>query len=298
MARIRKQSTGNYAVTVPTLDDDGSPVSVTSPTISVVDGAGTVKHTGSATYASGALSASVPASALPYLDAYVITWSGTVSGTATTWTSTLELVGGYLFEIADLRALDRAFADVVKYPSALLRAVRDAVEATIEGPRAAQVAFVPRGARVTLDGTSPDLSRGFNPLLYGTDTRVLQAPDFELRDIISVKINGDALDQTGLDALTADDNRIHRPTGWPHGHRNIEIHYTHGRDQAPGPITRAALILAREYLAKTDLPGRATSTTVGDQTFRLTIAGRDGTTGLPEVDAAIDQHGRKGYAVG
>ena len=66
----------------------------------------------------------------------------------------------------------------------------------------------------------------------------------------------------------------------------------------PGPIARAAVILCREYLAATELPGRATATSIGDQMFRLTVAGRDGATGLPEVDSAVEQFGRRKYGIG
>jgi hypothetical protein len=78
----------------------------------------------------------------------------------------------------------------------------------------------------------------------------------------------------------------------------VTVHYVHGYNYPPGAITRAGLILSREYLIKSDIPGRATATTVGDQLFRITVAGRDGVTGLPEVDAAIAQFGRKSFAIG
>lgn len=304
MSRLKRQTVGSYSLTGTYYDDDGVQQSLTTATsVVVVDGAGTQVYSATPTLSAGVLTASIPVASLPHLDAYRVTWIGKVSGVDVSWTDNLELVGGYLFEISDLRAQDRAFADVTKYPSSLLREVRTWVEAVIEGPRAAQVAFVPRHTRIALNGNSPDLNRGFYPLLYGGDYRDLITPDFEIREVYSASINGTALTQAEVDAISIDDNVLHRSAGvqwpaWPWGKGNIVLHYEHGFDAPPGAITRAALLLAREYLVKSDIPGRASATSIGDQLFRLTIAGRDGVTGIPDVDAAIDQFGRKGYGIG
>lgn len=306
MIRVKRQLVGSYTFTVDTFNDDGDPIVPTgSYAATILDGAGLPIGTSySATYASNQLSAVIPAVVLDTLDTYTITYAPTLLGsTQPIFTLDVEIVGGYLFEVSQLRAQDRAFADVVKYPSSALREIRTWVEQVIEGTRAAQVAFVPRGTRVKMNGNSPDLNRGYYPLLYGNDYRDLIAPDFEIRELYSASINGTALTQDEIDAVAVDDNILHRSAGvqwpaWPYGKGNISLHYSHGYDRPPGAITRAALLLAREYLVKSDLPGRATATSIGDQMFRLTIAGRDGVTGIPEVDAAIDQHGRKGYGIG
>jgi hypothetical protein len=128
-------------------------------------------------------------------------------------------------------------------------------------------------------------------------------PDLEIQSIYAITVGSTAWTAPQIATLTIDDGVVWLATDspiatWTEGHRNVTIHYTHGEPLAPGAITRAALMLAREYLLKTDIPGRATATSIGDQMFRLTIAGRDGVTGLPEVDAAIQQFGRKSYAIG
>lgn len=304
MTRVKQKTSGSYSFSSSFFDDDGIKQTITTATsLTVRDGAGSSVFTGTPTISSGALTADVPVANLPKLDTYTLTWAGSVGSTAVSWTDSTDLVGGYLFELADLRALDRAFTALDKYPTAALKVVRDQVEDVIEGPRAAQVAFVPRGRRVTLDGNAPDLNRGYFPLMYGTDFRDLIAPDFEISSLYSAAINGTALTVNELASVSISDNVLHRSAGvqwpaWPFGRNNIELHYVHGYDRTPGAITRAALILAREYLVKSDLPGRATATSIGDQMFRLTIAGRDGYTGIPDVDAAIDQFGRKGYGIG
>lgn len=288
MDRIRKIGTGSYTLTLHTVDDDGTPVTPHAPaTVVIRDGAGVQVFSGAATASDHKLTAVVASSELEHLDVFTATWSALVNSVATQWVSDIELVGGYVFEIADLREQDRTFT-VEKYPTETLREVRGWVEDVIEGPRAANVAFVPRSSRVTIDGT-------------GRTSLVL--PDLNVREVYAVSVDGVAWTDAQIAKLTVDDGVLWLASGapfymWPAGHRNITLHYSHGHDRAPGAITRAALMLAKEYLVKSDVPGRATATSIGDQLFRLTIAGRDGVTGLPDVDAAIDQFGRKTYTVG
>lgn len=289
MDRVRQLATGSYLFEVATVNDDGGNVTAHAPyTVVMYDGAGAQVATGTPTHTDHVLQYSVPAATLTKLDTYRLVWTATVSSATYTWTSEVELVGGYLFEISDLRAQDRTFVDTTKYPTKLLREVRNWVEDVIEGPRAANVAFVKRGGRVTLDGSNRD---------------ALMVPDLELRQVYSVSVDGSAWTSGEVATITADDgilwlNPSSPVSKWSSGHKNVTVHYVHGYDAPPGAITRAALMLAREYLVKSDVPGRATATSIGDQLFRLTIAGRDGVTGLPDVDAAIAQFGRVGFAIG
>lgn len=284
MLRIKQRAVGVYALTATAVDDDGTPQAVTSPSVTVKDGAGVTMASGIPSIDGDTLTYSLEASAIPYLDSYTITWSGTIGANPWSWTDTLEIVGGYLFEIADLRGYDRAFLDSVKYPATALAAARIEVEQTIEGEKAACVAFVPRGARATVSGT-------------GKDTIVL--PHYEVREVYALSVNGTALTSEQLAALVIDDNRVSLGSGaFTTGRKNVVVHYAHGRDAAPAPIGRAALLLAKEYIVASDLPSRATATSIGTQWFRVNVAGRDGITGIPDVDAAIDQHGRKHLRIG
>lgn len=289
MQRVRQLASGEYTFTVHTVDDDGANVSAHAPfTYVIEDGAGNTIDTGTPVHTDHILTATVPAATVPGLDTYTITWTASVHDVLTTWATHVDIVGGYIFEIADLRAEDRAFDNVDKYPTETLKIVRSWVEDVIEGPRAASVAFVPRSRRLRLNGTGRN---------------ALAVPNLNLRTVESVTVDGVTWTPEEVATLTVDDGVIWLGTGspvqsWPAGVRNIVIHYTHGMEVPPGAITRAALMLARDYLVKSDIPGRATATSIGDQLFRITVAGRDGVTGLPEVDAAIAQFGRKAYSVG
>jgi len=289
MQRLKKLTFGSYTLSVDTVGDDGAPVTAEAPFAVVVrDGAGAEVATGTPTAAAGTMSVEIPAESLQTLDTYELEWTAEVDGDAASWSSTLQLVGGYLFTLAQFRQADRAFENTTNYPADLVAELRMWVEDVIEGPRAAHVAFARRGARATVDGT------GRAGLLM---------PDLEIASVYSVKVGEETWTEEQVSSLVIDDAGLYLTADspysiWPAGRQNIVVHYEHGRAATPGPITRAALLLAREYAVSSDVPGRATATSIGDQLFRLTIAGRDGVTGLPDVDAAIAQFGRISYRIG
>lgn len=286
MQRLMFATQGTYEITVSTVNDEGQIVTPVAPfSVTVYDGSGAEIATGTPTHTDGVFTYDIPTSAVTYLDVLQAVWTASdADGALMQWASSVEIVGGFLFEIADLRNQDRTFT-LDKYPSPVLREVRSWVEDVIEGPRAANVAFVPRASRITIDGSG---------------THALPLPNLDVREVYAVTVNGTAWSEDDLAQITPADGLLFLEWGkvWPGGKRNITLHYSHGLDRPPGAITRAGLMLAREYLVKSDVPGRATATSIGDQLFRLTIAGRDGVTGIPDVDAAIDQFGRKTYTVG
>ncbi len=212
------------------------------------------------------------------LDRYRTTWTCMIAANQNTFTTRHEVVGAFLFTIADLR--DR-FSELTaaKYPSDRVRSARDAVEERFEERKGNEIAFRPRGRRVILDGPGGDL---------------LTIGDLYPRTIVSASIDGVALDAGELAEMRLiDAGFIRRPDGkqWTAGLGNIEILYEYGLDAPPEPITDAALILAKHLLIRSPLGERATSETTELGTFRIATAGRDGATGLPEVDAILDQFG-------
>lgn len=289
MQRLKQIAFGTYDLVVKTVDEDGSNVAAVAPYgVTLYDGAGAVVATATPTHQDHELRYSIPAATVTKLDTYRLVWTATVSGVPASWTSEFEVVGDYLFTIAQFRDTDRAFENTTNYPTAAIAEIRNWVEDVIEGPRAANVAFVQRSTRVTTDGTGRS---------------ALMLPDLEIDRVYSLTVAGTVWTSEQIGTLTADDGVLYLEADspisvWPSGRKNITVHYVHGRSRPPGPITRAALMLAKEYAVKSDVPGRATATSIGDQLFRLTIAGRDGVTGLPDVDAAIAQFGRITYTVG
>lgn len=72
------------------------------------------------------------------------------------------------------------------------------------------------------------------------------------------------------------------------------IRYRYGFQEVPERVSEAVLALAAYYLRPSATPDRATGESTDAGFIRYTLAGKDGATGLPEVDAAIEQFGRSG----
>lgn len=75
------------------------------------------------------------------------------------------------------------------------------------------------------------------------------------------------------------------------------IRYRYGLTEVPVRVSEAVLALAAYYLRPQATPARATGEATDAGFIRYTLAGRDGATGLPEVDAIIEQFGRRGCMV-
>ncbi len=263
MDRFRKITAGSYALKVATRDEDGDAITVTTPTLSIADGAGTEVYSGTPTAAGGQLSASVPAASLATLDTYRATWAGDQGS----WVTYAEICGAYLFETADLKAFDSSLSAKTE---AELRGARTAAEIRFE--RACRLALVPRGRRISTAGEGS--SR-------------LQLPTKAPRAFLSGSIAGTSITAEELAELTPQDwGAVDRPSGklWTLD-AAIALHYEHGLDYPPEDAAKAAMILAREYLVRSALSSRAVAEQTDVGFLRLSIAGRDGPTGLPDVDA-------------
>lgn len=279
MERILRDVEGTIRLEV--LDGAGDPVDADAPpTAEVVDSADAA--VAGSPFASaqpaGAVGVYEVALTLSTLDAYRATWTGTVAGKPATWRTAFEVVGGFLFTLAELRASDPALADEERYPAAALRKARQAAEERLE--ELCQIAFVPRGRRVTLSGVGSGL---------------LLLPDMEPTRIVSAAVGGTALtadELAGVAPLAW--GAAARAAGaiWARGDRNVTLLYEHGLPAAPEPVRRAGLTLAKAQLIRSPVPDRATSESSDAGTIRYSVAGRDGPTGFPEVDAVIEQFGQ------
>ena len=194
------------------------------------------------------------------------------------WLSDEEL---HYFTLPELRAMDPAFADTDEFPDATLATLRELVEEAIE--EVTEVAFVTRTGSARLSGD-------------GSTWLIL--PDSRIQSITSVSIGGVALTETELAALIIDGRMVYREACWTSGVLNIVVAYTYGYTAVPKLIKRAALLLAKSYAVESSLDPRATAVSTGDLSYRITIAGRDGAFGIPEVDAAIAQYHRPSIRIG
>lgn len=267
-------------------DDNGvAQAIVGAATATVYDGAGAAVTgvAGAATLLDGAATFSIDSAALTRLDTYKVLWAGGIAtGAFQRWTY-FELADGYLFELADFRNYRAEFADTTNFPAARLRKIRAAAEESFEN--GAMVAFIPRGARQTLTGDGG---------------RRLQLERVYVSAVYSASIDGTALTAEELAELTIHSHGVlERPRGkvWTRGHE-ILVHYVHGHSFPIAPVVDAVMELAAAGAVPSNLNARATSESTEFGAFRLTIAGRDGETGIPNVDAAMLRYGAKRPAVG
>lgn len=255
-------------------DANGDPVDPGAVTATVKDSAG-VEIAGSpfGTTGTSTRSFTLPVT-LAVLDVYSVTWN--VPDGSKRY-SAFEMVGGFVFTLADLRAFDAELTEAA-YSDARVRAAREYVQEVFEDESVTGVAFRPRGRRAKRDGT---------------DTTDLVLPDPLPRSVVSAKVDDVALTAAELaDLVLYRHGKVRRKSGrWSAGIGNVEVFYEHGHAERPAPINEAALRLARHVLVRSGMASdRATVQFTEIGAFRLSVAGRDGWTGLPEVDAVLKQY--------
>lgn len=270
-----------------------------TPTCSIVDANGisvatpTVTVTGSGT---GQVTATLsPQTQVAWL---TVTWSATVGGVAVLRYDQVEIVGGFLFGLAEGRNSDDTLKDTTKYPAADLVTKRLEVETECE--MICDQAWVVRYRRVVLDGSGTweltvpdggDVLRG-GILLRGVRTlrRISMAPTLAgtFTDLTAPQLAAVAV--TGAGALRRTDGQA-----WTEGVQNVVVEYEYGNDAPPPDLKFASMLRLRQRLNlnKSGVPERASSYTVdGGGTYRIAQPGAY-ETGSPEVDAAYFRYSRR-----
>lgn len=246
---------------------------------------GTVVNTAAAGHpATGTYTYTVPGQA--QVDSLTVDWEGTVAGAAVSVRDYVEIVGGFLFGLAEARAAPPPL-DAVKYPSQTLATKRILVEQECE--RICRTAFVPRFMRVAIPGT------GRSELL---------TPHADLRALRAVRSDGTALTAPEVAAIGVSSSGILvRPGGnvWPWADAivgsltpNVVLEYEHGLNQPPEEVRDAAIVRLRSRLTSTDtgVPYNAISFTAAEGgTYRLSTPSRE-RTGIPDVDAVYGRYGQ------
>lgn len=234
---------------------------------------GTVVTSGTATDApgTGVYQATVPAQS--QLDVLTLDWTGVISGATVTARDYIEIVGGYIFGLAEARAQPPVLSDV-RYPTAMLAQKRVSVEQECE--EICAQAFVPRFARATIT-------------LTGQQTLTL--PHVRVRTLRAVTINGATQTLSGFTVTPAG---VVSGGAWEHRtpQTTAVIEYEHGWDYPPEDLKEAAMLRLRSRLAlgDTGVPQRALSFTVADGgTYRLSTPGAR-KTGIPEVDGVYERY--------
>lgn len=229
------------------------------------------------------------------LNVLTLTWTGLFTGTSIMIESTVEVVGGFYFSIAELRASDSNFANTSKYSNEALIDARTAVEAEFED--ICGRAFVPRYYRETGISTDedsemiwlekPEPSRFTSLTLGGTDYLAWYTAGYLIRDKYSprgVLLKSDALGVFAYD-----------PLYYP-----LNAEYEYGMTKVPVPIKEKALKRARQKLLgmRSTIDERATTMTLPDiGTVNLATPGQKGSeTGVPDIDVVLSRYTLDGGA--
>ena len=223
-----------------------------------------------------------------------ITWTGTIGGKTQVLYSRVEWVGAHLFALAEAKTFDGgAIVAATNAPVPTDQQIMD-TRARITDDFAEILGFqpVPRFARETLDGN------GYTAL----GLRHLKA-----HRLISVTVNG--APQSGGDYQISIGNEVEAVsdygygTAFTRGRRNVVVEYVHGDERVDPATARAALIVAKSQLIRSDVTDRATSLAgpEGGTTF-LSTAGRESGGqvqwyGLPHTDSVLNRRSQRGFAV-
>jgi hypothetical protein len=215
------------------------------------------------------------------LDILEVEWVGLVGGATVTLTDRVEIVGGFLFGLAEARGSDSSLSDPLRYTTADLADKRMAVE--LECERICGWAFVPRFERV---------------ITSGDGSNVLPLPWQKMRTIRAISTRYQPGATTIVTPLTdialEPGGRIVRYDGgiFPAGTSNIVVEFEHGWDNPPEDLKDKAMYRLRSLLnlTRSGVPDRVSSYSTPDgAVYRITLPTR-GSTGIPEVDAVYSRY--------
>ena len=167
-----------------------------------------------------------------------------------------EVVSSQYFTLDELRAYDER-DDFAELADEVLWSARQAATDIFE--EAARRCFVER------IGYLKDYGRG--PLIAAS------------HDLRSIETDGYAIES---------DSYIRRTQC---GEHPVTVEYTYGADAMPAAVSKAVLDLAAYMLRPSNRPIGATGESTDAGYIHFTIAGRDGATAIPEVNAVIEQFG-------
>lgn len=252
------------------LDQDGDLVAaVGTVTVDVARADGTAIATGASTTnpSTGVYRYALSAANNTLLDLLTLTWK---DGGTTRAATVHEIVGGYYFSVADLRAFDTTLTDSDKYSNADLRQARDETEHEFEDITGC--AWVPRYLRYRCSGT-------------GSPQLIL--PVWAPRSVRTVRVYSDATSYTAftadeLAAINTDDTGIATRTdgsAWPHGCENLVLEVEHGYSRPTPDLLHAAKQRSRYRLNMERSRNR-------EQAVRVTV---DGATYEMADDDDIEQ---------
>ncbi len=223
----------------------------------------------------GRYRAVVPAGhpALTQLGMITLVWAGVLDSAPWTVTDTLEVVDAWPFTLADMRAANTDLADPDRRPAEVLAMARLVACARVEA--ITRVSWVTRRVTETVPAPAGLTLRLGHP---------------EVQELHAVSVAGASIPTSEVGVASAA-GVLARDAGW--GSDTVTIDYSHGRTPPPelaAAIRDLAVFSAATWGAR--VPERATAVSTDVGMFRLSMPGRDGPTGLPDIDAVLAPYTR------
>ena len=251
-----------------------------SVTIGIVDEAGaTVVASGTATTSAGSGVYTYDLAAQSNLKKLTATWSGTF-GSAMTFDTHHEIIGGWYATPAEVRALDSIDGASSTFPLADLIDAIDYATAIVD------------------DYTGASWCQRYHRLvLNGTDTDTIRLPVMFPTTLLSASINGSALTATEISEVALfDDGLLQRKSDvWDYTEPGnlvvLEVEAGVGT-VAPNDIRWAARTLARYHLLEqvSRIPDRAISVQSEFGQIQLAQPGMNRPSPLPDVNTVLNRH--------
>jgi len=238
---------------------------------------GTTVTSGTASHPGGVGLYQFVLAAQALVDFFTVDWTGSIGGGNVTVTDYVEIVGGFLFSLDEMRNAKPALS-TVQYSTQDLIDAR--LEAEVTAERICGHAFVPRFGRAELDGNN-DFA--------------LVLPVLDLRTIRAVAVgtnqsNRVLYDSTSLSAVEPGEAGIisRRGAVWLWGRKNIVVEFEYGMNYPPEYIRRAAIVHARSLLSQTNtsMAKRASQVDAHNGVTYVLSQPTLETVGIPMVDAA------------
>lgn len=252
----------------------------TPPTVTVTKADGTILTSGSASGpVSNVYSFTIPAQT--NLNFLTITWTGTVSSQTVTVTSYAEIVGGFLFSLAELRNFDTQM-NPVKFSDARLIEERLSVESEFE--EITGRSFTPKFYREAYAEVMDGYIVLQKPEVYAITKLTVDGVD-RLSWVSSNYIRFDVSDPRALVVMPEALGILYA--------LQVTIEYEYGLKQVPRKIRDAGLKRAKVNLLgqNSAIDERATTLSTPEfGTMTLATPGRSGfQTGIPDIDVILSR---------
>lgn len=272
------------------LNADGEAVAATGTlTVEVTTADGTVvKAAGSATTPDGDVTGRYTVTLTPAqtssLNLLTATWTDSAAPTVGR-TTEHEIVGGYIFSLADVRGHNPNLEAEAEYAAPLIIAKRLEVEDEVED--ICDVAFVPRYRRVFVDGSgSHEVLAGVHMIRTVRSCRIYASTGSSSYTSLS------AAQLAGL--VVTRDGLVRRTDGgtFDYGLGNIVLEVEHGYTTPPADLRTAVLDRLHDRLMDPNsaIPSRARAYTAADGfSYELTRAD-EFSTGIASVDAVYQRY--------